>query len=98
MRMSDDSGGPRIAVLGLHLEANAFAPPTRLEDFERQCLAEGAALGTLARAATSHLPAEIPGFFRRMDATGPWVAVPVLIAAAPPGGPIEQAVFLDLLD
>ena len=30
-----------------------------------------------------------------MDATGPWQPVPVLVAAAPPGGPIEQSVFLD---
>ncbi|MCB4820881.1 M81 family metallopeptidase [Roseicella aerolata] len=90
--------GPRIAILGLHLEANAFAPPTRLTDFERQCLVRGGAMTALARGATSHLPAEIPGFYRRMDATGPWQPVPVLIAAAPPGGPIEQAVFLGFLD
>src|SRR5690606_1935410 len=32
------------------------------------------------------------------DAAGPWIPVPVLMAAAPPGGPIEQAVFLDFLD
>ncbi|WP_431267954.1 M81 family metallopeptidase [Dankookia sp. P2] len=89
---------PRIAVLGLHLEANAFAPPTRREDFARQCLVQGEAVSTLARSEASHLPAEIPGFYRRMDATGPWCAVPLLVAAAPPGGPIEQAVFLDLLD
>jgi microcystin degradation protein MlrC len=98
MRMSDEAGGPRIAVLGLHLEANAFAPPTRLEDFARQCLVQGEAMTTLARSETSHLPAEIPGFYRRMDATGPWQPVPLLVAAAPPGGPIEQSVFLDFLD
>ncbi|MFC7473058.1 M81 family metallopeptidase [Dankookia sp. GCM10030260] len=98
MRISDTPAGPRIAVLGLHLEANAFAPPTRREDFARQCLENGAAITALARAESSHLPAEIPGFYRRMDATGPWCPVPLLIAAAPPGGPIEQAVFLDLLD
>ncbi|TDH59593.1 M81 family peptidase [Dankookia rubra] len=96
--MSDGSAGPRIAVLGLHLEANAFAPPTRLDDFARQCLVQGEAMTRLARSEASHLPAEIPGFYRRMDATGPWSPVPLLVAAAPPGGPIEQAVFLDLLD
>ena len=90
--------GPRIAVLGLHLEANAFAPPTVAEDFARQCLVRGAAITGLARAAASHLPGEIAGFYRRMDATGPWRPVPLLIAAAPPGGPIEQAVLLDFLD
>jgi microcystin degradation protein MlrC len=89
---------PRIAILGLHLEANAFAPPTVREDFARLCLERGERITALARSATSHLPAELPGFYRRMDATGPWTPAPVLIAAAPPGGPIEQAVFLDFLD
>ncbi|WP_135465803.1 M81 family metallopeptidase [Crenalkalicoccus roseus] len=90
--------GPRVAVLGLHLEANAFAPPTTREDFERQCLARGEEITTLARGGASHLPGEIPGFYRRMDETGSWMPVPVLIAAAPPGGPIAQAVLADLLD
>ncbi|GGG27291.1 microcystinase C [Caldovatus sediminis] len=89
---------PRIAILGLHLEANAFAPPTTRQDFVRLCLERGGRITALARSATSHLPAELPGFYRRMDATGPWTPVPVLIAAAPPGGPLEQAVFLDFLD
>ena len=89
---------PRIAVLGLHLEANAFAPVTTAEDFARQCVARGEEITALARAPNSHLPAELPGFFARMDATGPWTPVPVLIAAAPPGDPIEQAVFEGFLD
>lgn len=89
---------PRIAVLGLHLEANAFAPPTVLEDFARQCIVRGAGIAALARAETSHMPREIAGFFARMDATGPWTPVPVLVAAAPPGGPIDQRTFLDFLD
>ncbi len=89
---------PRIAILGLHLEANAFAPPTVLEDFSAQCLERGEAITRLARSETSHLPKELPGFYRRMDATGPWQPVPILVAAAPPGGPIEQAVFQGFLD
>ena len=89
---------PRVAVLGLHLEANAFAPPTTLEDFARQCVARGEEITALARAPVSHLPAELPGFYARMDETGPWTPVPVLVAAAPPGGPIEQAVFTGFLD
>ena len=47
---------------------------------------------------TAICPAELPGFYARMDATGPWTPVPVLVAAAPPGGPIEQAVFEGFLD
>ncbi len=92
------AAAPRIAVLGLHLEANAFAPPTTLEDFARQCLVRGEEITALARAESSHMPGEIAGFYRRMDATGPWTPVPLLVAAAPPGGPIEQSVLLGFLD
>jgi len=88
---------PRVAILGLHLEANAFAPPTVRDDFQRQCWEEGEAITRLAREV-SHLPSELPGFYARMDATGPWNPVPILVASAPPGGPIEQALFLDFCD
>ena len=88
---------PRIAILGLHLEANSFAPPTLREDFTRQCWEEGEAITRLARVP-SHLPSEVPGFYARMDAMGEWVPVPVIMIAAPPGGPIVQDVFLDFLD
>jgi len=89
---------PRIAILGLHLEANAFAPVTLREDFEQQGIARGAEITRLSRQPNSSLPAELPGFYGRMDATGDWTPCPILIAAAPPGGPIEQALFLDFLD
>lgn len=89
---------PRIAVLGLHLEANAFAPPTTLADFAAQCLVRGDAITAQSRAPSSALPAELPGFYARMDATGPWTPCPVLVANAPPGGPIAQGVFLEFLD
>lgn len=89
---------PRIAVLGLHLEANAFAPPTVLEDFRQQSLARGEEISVQSRAASSPLPAELPGFYGRMDETGPWTPCPILVANAPPGGPIAQEVFLDVLD
>ncbi|MDB5412310.1 MAG: MlrC family protein 3 [Rubritepida sp.] len=85
-------------MLGLHLEANAFAPVTRFEDFARQCIVRGAEMTRLARSETSAMPAEIAGFYRRMDATGDWTPCPVLVVAAPPGGPIDQALFLDFLD
>jgi microcystin degradation protein MlrC len=98
MERRTGSPPPRVAVLGLHLEANAFAPPTAAEDFARQCVARGEEITALARAPVSHLPAELPGFYARMDETGPWTPVPVLVAAAPPGGPIEQAVFAGFLD
>ncbi len=89
---------PRIAIIGLHLEANAFAPPTVEADFRAQCWEEGCAIARLARTPTSHLPGELPGFFARMDATGDWTAVPIAVWGAPPGGPIDQALFLRMLD
>jgi len=88
---------PRVAILGLHLEANAFAPVTGREDFTRQCWEEGEAISALARGV-SHLPSELPGFYARMDATGPWTPVPLIVIAAPPGGPIAQDVLFDFLD
>jgi microcystin degradation protein MlrC len=91
------SRAPRIAVLGLHLEANAFVPPTLREDFTQQCWEEGERISALARQV-SHLPSELPGFYARMDTTGPWTPVPVVVIGAPPGGPMAQDVFLDFLD
>ena len=67
--------GPRIAILGLHLEANGFAPPTTRADFLAECWEEGDAISEMA-ARPSHLPLEIPGFYDRMNATGPWTPVP----------------------
>ena len=66
---------PRIAILGLHLEANSFAPPTLREDFLQQCWEEGEPITRLARIP-SHLPSEVPGFYAQMDAKGPWTPVP----------------------
>jgi microcystin degradation protein MlrC len=88
---------PRIAILGIHLEANGFAPPTVREDFTSQCWEQGEAITRLARQASSHLPSEVPGFYARMDATGAWLPVPLIMLAAQPGGPIEQPLFDDFL-
>lgn len=90
--MIDRTKGPRIAILGLHLEANGFAPPTTRADFDTECWVAGDAMTQMA-AGHSHLPLEVPGFYDRMDATGPWRPVPILMAAAQPGGPVEQETF-----
>lgn len=84
--------GSRIAIVGLHLEANGFAPTTTKQDFLAECWAEGDAISEMA-ARPSHLPLEIPGFYDRMNATGGWTPVPLILLAAQPGGPVEQAVF-----
>lgn len=90
--MTTTPASPRIAILGIHLEANGFAPPTTRADFEAECWEEGDRITELA-AGTSHLPLEIPGFYQRMNETGPWTPVPLILLAAQPGGPVLQQVF-----
>lgn len=85
--------GPRIALIGCVLESNAFAPTTVEADFRRLCYVEGDAIPALARQTPSPLPAEISAFVDRMDRQGPWQPVPILIAAAEPGGPVDQALL-----
>ncbi len=82
----------RIAVLGLHLESNAFAPPSDEAAFRALCYVAGEEISAQARRA-SKLPMEIGGFYREMDGALPWMPVPILVTGAEPGGPIEQLFF-----
>jgi len=85
--------GPRIAILGFSIECNRFAPPARRADFEARCYLEGDAILQEAAKPAPRAPAELTGFIDGMDATGPWTPLPVMIAAAEPNGPVEQADF-----
>ncbi|AOB32614.1 MlrC family protein 3 [Bordetella sp. H567] len=87
-----NASGPRVAVLGLHLESNAFAPVSVEADFRAQCWEEGDRISTLARQV-SHLPSELPGFYARMDELGPWQPLPLIVIGAPPGGPASASVW-----
>lgn len=91
-------GARRIAVLGFHLESNAFAPPSSEAAFRALCHVEGEAIAIEARRTPSMLPAEIPAFFRRMDALGAWTPVPILVTAAEPGGPVDAGFFNEVLE
>ncbi|HTK00387.1 MAG TPA: M81 family metallopeptidase [Bordetella sp.] len=88
--------GPRVAILGFHLESNAFAPVSAEVDFRAQCWEEGDRISTLARQV-SHLPSELPGFYERMDALGPWQPLPLIVIGAPPGGPASASVWSTFL-
>ena len=46
-----------------------------------------------ARATAPRMLAELPGFVADMDAAGGWEPVPLMVAMAEPNGPVEQAVF-----
>jgi microcystin degradation protein MlrC len=88
---------PRIAILGFHLESNSFAPVTEERHFRSLCYAEGEDITREARKAVNALPAEIPGFYREMDKAGSWTALPILVTAAEPGGPVDDGFFRSTL-
>lgn len=87
----------RIALLGLHLESNAFAPVATEADFRSLCYLEGDAILAEARKAAPAMPAELPAFIAEMDKTGRWEAVPIVVAACEPAGPIDHGFLLRLL-
>ena len=50
---------PRIAILGIHLESNAFAPVTSGDDFRASCYFEGEAMMAEAAKTAPAMPAEM---------------------------------------
>ncbi|MCY3982014.1 MAG: M81 family metallopeptidase [Alphaproteobacteria bacterium] len=89
---------PRIALLGIMLESNAFAPPATEADFRRHYYREGEALLADARAPVSAMPPEMASFVQAMDMTGPWEPVPLLFANNPPWGPAEWSFIAGCLE
>jgi len=88
---------PRIALLGFSIECNRFAPVATEADFAYRCLLRGEAIVTDARSASPQALGEMPGFVTDMDAAGPWVPHPILLAMAEPNGPVEHAFFERLM-
>lgn len=88
---------PRVAILGLHLEANAFAPTTTAADFRASCYLEGEAVLVEAAKPAPAMPVEIPGFIQEMNATGDWTPVPILVTGVEPGGPADAAFVTNTL-
>ena len=89
--------GPRIAILGMHLESNAFAPVTTGADFRDSCyLVEDEILAEAAKPAPA-MPAEVPGFVAEMDWAGPWQPVPIIVTGTGPGGPVDHDFFTETM-
>lgn len=80
-------------MLGFHLESNAFAPVSEERHFRSLCYFEGEDIAREARKAAPALPAEVPAFYREMDALGKWRAVPIIVASCEPGGPVDERFF-----
>ena len=89
---------PRIALLGFSVECSRFAPPVRRADFVSRTLLADDALLADARSPAPIMMAETPGFVAAMDATGPWTPLPILLAIAEPGGPVDHGDFTDILN
>ena len=89
--MSRDN--PRIAVLGFAIECNRFAPVTTARDFEHDADIRGNRIVSEARSGKSITLPDLPGFFTEMDRTGDWTPVPLRVALAQPGGPVEENFF-----
>ena len=96
--LSASSAGPRVALLGMALEANAFAPISTEADFRARGYLEGETILDEARAPTSTIAMEMTGFVRGMDATGAWQPVPVVLASCEPGGPVDHEFFVRTVD
>ena len=83
----------RIAILGFLLESNRFAPITRRADFDRRSWLEGEAILTDAQSAAPRQCAEVPAFLDEIHRQIEADILPVLVAGAEPGGPLDEAVL-----
>ncbi|MBL8325045.1 MAG: M81 family metallopeptidase [Rubrivivax sp.] len=91
------ANNPRIAILGFAIECNRFSPATTAEHFAATCDIRGEEILRQARGGACRTTQDLPGFVQQMDRSGPWSAVPLRIALAHPGGPVEQSFFDTLL-
>ena len=80
---------PRVAIIGVWLESNRFAPVATAKDFSEFYVLEGEAILAQAREKNPFILGEAAAFVKTMDATGPWQPVPILLAACHPHGCID---------
>jgi len=76
-----------IAVLGISLESNRFAPVFREENFHEVFYGEGERLNRALRRP------EVFAFGERMSELRDWQPLPVLLAIGGAGGPMDHAFF-----
>lgn len=84
---------PRIALAGMVLESNSFAPVVTEADFRGRYYLEGQAILDEAARAHSVMPTEMKAFVHAMHATGSWEPVPLVLTGTEPGGPVDHAFF-----
>ena len=88
----------RIALLGMALESNAFAPAATEADFRQRLYLTGDAVVAEARKPVGRICMEMTGFVRTMDAIGGWEPVPILYTDCEPAGPVTRVFFEQTLE
>ena len=85
--MSADRPNKRVAMLGLMLESNSFAPKTEKDDFLNRLYVAGSEFFDELRKTESKLPTELRAFYAAMNNAVDWVPLPILIGLVEAGGP-----------
>ncbi len=89
--MSDQK---RVALMGFMLESNTFAPVSDEQAFRSLCYMAGDEILDDIAKENASLPIEIPSFHNAMERSSvPWQAMPIVVTAAEPGGPVDQGFF-----
>lgn len=83
----------RVAILGLMLESNRFAPVITKQDYLDRVYLVGDEILEDLGSPDSKLPTEIRGFVGEMDRSSDWVPVPVLVGLVEAGGPLDHTFF-----
>ncbi len=83
----------RVAILGLMLESNRFAPVITEEDYLNRVYLAGEEILEDLYSADPKLPTEIRGFAAEMDHHGEWQPVPILVGLVEAGGPLDHGFF-----
>ncbi|TGQ39432.1 M81 family metallopeptidase [Mesorhizobium sp. M00.F.Ca.ET.216.01.1.1] len=87
----------RVALLGLMLESNSFAPVTSRDDFLNRLYVAGDEFRAELNRTESKLPAELLSFHAAMDGAVEWEPVPILIGLVEAGGPLDHTFFEETL-
>jgi microcystin degradation protein MlrC len=95
--MFNDPSRKRVAMLGLMLESNSFAPVTRKDDFLSRLYVAGDEFTVELNRTESKLPAELRAFHAAMNAEMSWTPVPILIGLVEAGGPMDHDFFTQTL-
>lgn len=89
---------PRVALAGIVLESNSFAPVVGEDNFRSRYYFEGGEILEQATRDHSVMPMEMTAFVRAMHATGPWQPVPLILTGTEPGGPVDHGFFVRTVD